>query len=104
MGGREHYKICKRGRMVQKVENPCIKRTIRNHKNAYDEVCKTPTCAADVEIPSTFKVTISNEPFLLYDSGLGHRNRILIFSTPKMLSLLRECNNWYADGTFKNRT
>ena len=25
MGGREHYKMCKRGRMVQKVENHCLK-------------------------------------------------------------------------------
>ena len=87
--------------VVKLPEFASIKRTIRNHKNAYDEVCKTPTCAADVEIPSRFKVTISNEQLLLYDSGLGHHNRILPFSTPKMLSLQRECNNWYADGTFK---
>ena len=62
---------------------------------------KTPTCAADVKIPSKFKVTISNESFLLYDSGVGDNNRLLIFSTPKTLSILRDCNSWYADGAFK---
>ena len=87
--------------MVKLPQLASVKRTIRNHKNAYDEVFKTPTCAADVEIPSKFKVTISNESFLLYDSGVGDNNRILIFSTPKMLSILRDCNSWYADGTFK---
>ena len=47
-----------------------VTKTIRNHKNAYDEVLRTPTCAADMEIPSRFRVTISKESFLLYDLGL----------------------------------
>ena len=78
-----------------------VKRTIRNHKNTDDEDFKTQTCAADVEIPSRFKVTLSNDPFLLYDSGLGDHNRTIIFSNPKMLTFLRDCNSWYADGTFQ---
>ena len=37
----------------------------------------------------------------MFDSGLGDQDRIIVFSSPKMRSLLRECNSLYADGTFK---
>ena len=37
----------------------------------------------------------------MFDSGLGDQDRIIVFSSPKMRSLLRECNSLYTDGTFK---
>ena len=37
---------------------------------------------------------------LLFDSGPGN-DRIVIFSTTRNLKLMCECDNWFADGTFK---
>ena len=35
----------------------------------------------------------------MFDSGIGDSNHMLIFSTMKMLSILQESQNWYADWT-----
>ena len=37
---------------------------------------------------------------LLYDSGVGEVNRILVFATDDALSLLRQSDHWFSDGTF----
>ena len=37
----------------------------------------------------------------MVDSGFGDQDRIIVFSSPKMRSLLPECNSLYADDTFK---
>ena len=78
-----------------------VKRTIRNYKSVSDVNCGNPTCAAEIQIPEQYKVTLKDEPFLLYDSGYGDYNRIIVFSNPRFFSILKESSNWYADGTFK---
>ena len=78
-----------------------FKRTIRNYKSVSDVNCGNPTCAAEIQIPEQYKVTLKDEPLLLYDSGYGDYNRIIIFSNPRFFSILKESSNWYADGTFK---
>ena len=53
-------------------------------------------------IPSKWtKLHLNKLPFLLYDSGYGENKRMIVFTTPKFLSLLQQSNKWYADGTFK---
>ncbi len=37
----------------------------------------------------------------MFDSGLDDDERILVFSTDECIQLLRDSNNWFADGTFK---
>lgn len=54
----------------------------------------------DLILPENFKVTLKNEKFLLYDSGLVSE-RILIFSTVSNLSVLARSKTLYVDGTFK---
>ena len=78
-----------------------VKRTIRKCKSVSEISCGNPTCAAEIQIPQIYKVTLKDETFLLYDSGYGNNNRMIIFSAPKFFSILKESNTWFADGTFK---
>ena len=50
--------------------------------------------------PPKHEIILKQEPFLVYDSGYGDNKRMIVFSTPKFLSLLEKSNTWYADGTF----
>ena len=77
-----------------------VKRTIRNYKSMSIENCGSPTCAAEIVIPEKYKNSLKGEPFLLYDSGYGDQQRIVIYGTHKFLSLLRNCDSWFCDGTF----
>ena len=78
-----------------------VKRTIRTYKSRSEENCGNPTCAAEIIVPEKYKVTLKQEPFLLFDSGYGDVNRMIIFAAPRFLSLLADSRTWYADGTFK---
>ena len=46
-------------------------------------------------------MTSQNEAFLFYDSGEGDVNRLIIFATASNLTLLKECDELFVDGTFK---
>ena len=78
-----------------------VKRTIRRHKCLDQETSVNQASAAEMIIPDKYRITLKGELFLIHDSGIGDSNRMLIFSAPKMLSLLQESQSWYADGTFK---
>ena len=75
-----------------------IIRTIRKHKNGL-EGSDNPAYASDIQILERYKVNSKGESFYC-DSGYGDDNRILVFSTPKMVSILTISQSWYADGTF----
>ncbi|XP_018494218.1 uncharacterized protein LOC100906734, partial [Galendromus occidentalis] len=47
------------------------------------------------------EMTTKGDPFLLYDSGEGDCERMIIFATPDNLELLKTCGEWFLDGTFK---
>ena len=38
---------------------------------------------------------------MLFDSGIGDVERLMVFGTTQMLSLFRDSNSWFAHGTFK---
>ena len=78
-----------------------VKRTIRRHKSLVEENGINHDSVAELQIPARYRFTLKEENFLIYDSGSGDTNRMLIFCAPKMLSLLGESQSWYADGTFK---
>eukprot|EP00800_Vazella_pourtalesii_P013145 TRINITY_DN3097_c0_g1_i1.p1 TRINITY_DN3097_c0_g1~~TRINITY_DN3097_c0_g1_i1.p1 ORF type:complete len:105 (-),score=6.15 TRINITY_DN3097_c0_g1_i1:102-416(-) len=61
-----------------------IKQTIRNHKSADEETFGNTTSAAEIQIPPKYKVTLKDQPFLMFDSGMGDEARIIVFSTHKM--------------------
>ncbi|XP_018496738.1 uncharacterized protein LOC108864863 [Galendromus occidentalis] len=56
----------------------------------------------DLIIPPFLKVTTKDVSFLYYDSGEGRSDRIIVFATLANLSLLKESNEWFLDGTFKD--
>lgn len=78
-----------------------IKRNIRNVRNVKTQAPPNPINLLQLKIPLEYRVTHSNEPFLLHDSEDGP-NRILIFSTSTNLQLLSSAKRWFADGTFKS--
>ena len=56
---------------------------------------------ATVVIPQEYASLPPGENFLLYDSGVGDENRILVFGTKRSMALLQAAENVYMDGTFK---
>ena len=86
--------------LVQLPNADSIKRTILLYRSG-NEGSTNPASASGIEILERFKFTSKGEPFLLYDSGFGDINRVILFATSKMLSILKASHNWFADGTFK---
>ena len=52
-------------------------------------------------LPNDFQRTDRGDRFLLFDSGVGDINRIIIFATDNSISLLAENSHSFMDGTFK---
>lgn len=57
--------------------------------------------AAIPVLPHQYQVTENGDQFLLFDSGVGDAERILLFSSQQGLQFLSNSQHWYADGTFK---
>ncbi len=73
---------------------------IRHRKNAPQA---NPTVLSELIIFEPYNMTLNNEQFLLYDSGVDDNNRILLFSTKNNLKILAsEQSHWFIDGTFKS--
>ena len=53
------------------------------------------------DLPPVYRTTTNGDPFLVYDSGVGDKERILIFASQDALQFLADSEHWYADGTFK---
>ena len=56
------------------------------------------------EIPALlhqYQITNRGDQFLLFDSGVGDIDRMLIFTTNDAIHLLATNNHWFMDGTFK---
>ena len=60
-----------------------VKRTIRRHKCLDEDTSINQASAAEMIIPDKYRITLKGELFLVYDSGIGDSNRMLIFSAPK---------------------
>lgn len=50
---------------------------------------------------SYLQVSLKKESFVIHDSGVGDRNRILVFATQRNIDLLARAKVWFMDGTFK---
>ncbi|KFD53658.1 hypothetical protein M514_05574 [Trichuris suis] len=60
-----------------------------------------PTSLASIIIPEDYKTYGDGEAFLLYDSGLGDEERILIFGRQPFGECSHHMKNIFADGTFR---
>lgn len=52
-------------------------------------------------LPSNIVTTCKGEHFVLFDSGQGDEDRIIVFGTASNLVRLVSCDKWFADGTFR---
>ncbi|XP_018495850.2 uncharacterized protein LOC100900068 [Galendromus occidentalis] len=78
------------------------RQVLRARKREYSPMHPTnPLRREDLVIPDFLKMTTKGDPFLLYDSGEGDCERMIIFATPDNLELLKTCGEWFLDGTFK---
>jgi len=78
-----------------------MKQAMRRVRRVEQLPLPTPEHLDSLVIPDAYKRTLSGENFLLHDSGPG-QNRFFIFSTERNLERMRQCEHWYADGTFKS--
>ncbi|XP_022160472.1 uncharacterized protein LOC111026661 [Myzus persicae] len=83
-----------------------LSRTIQRSRNRNNVPPPNPVTVDSLVIPSEYTLTLSNLPFLLYDSKNNENwdinNRILIFTTNENLNILNDSEIWFADGTFKS--
>ena len=62
----------------------------------------TPLRREDIPVlPERYQVTKAGEQFLIFDSGVGDNERILIFATQQGIRFLSNNSHWFMDGTFK---
>ena len=84
---------------IPRIEN--IRRTVRRYRAGNAGLPANPQNRAGVPaIPNNFAVTTNGDRFLLFDSGVGDANRIIMFATDQALDLLRQSDHWFGDGTF----
>lgn len=74
--------------------------TVRRTRNKNEMHPVNPRNLIELELADEYKTTFKGEEFLLFDSGPA-MNRLLIFGTSSNLKFLKECDEWYLDGTFK---
>lgn len=73
---------------------------IRRLKQKRNIAPVTPRLVRELIIDAIFTVTANNENFLLFDNGATDR-RIIVFATDANIRFLKECGEWYLDGTFR---
>lgn len=82
-----------------------LKRIIRNCRKKNSPYPKNiPQSLEEINLSSEFKrikIGMEEEDFLMYDSGLTILpGRMLIFSTVRNLGILKDADEWFAEGTF----
>ena len=80
------------------IEN--IRRAIRRNQSIVGDPVNPRDRATLPVIPDEFQSTSTGDRFLLYDSGVGDPERMVLFCTDQCLSLLEQSDHWFADGTF----
>lgn len=78
-----------------------LKRAVSRKRQKLTDFPPHPKNIEELEIPQSLTTSHTGDQFILYDSGLVDRNRIIIFRTNESLSWLVNNRHWLADGTFK---
>ncbi|OAF65466.1 hypothetical protein A3Q56_06823 [Intoshia linei] len=76
-----------------------LRQTIRRKQRLESSYPPIPHDIRDFEIPISLTLTTYNRKFLLYDSGVGDKNRILIYYTTSLMQILKDSKYWMCDGT-----
>ena len=85
---------------------PCVehlRRTLRYQRRDNDRPPNPIARAAIPEIPLAYQQTSNGERFLLFDSGFGNNNRMIIFATDQALQLIANSEDWFCDGVLSVR-
>ncbi|KAG7159594.1 putative Inosine-5'-monophosphate dehydrogenase 1b-like 12, partial [Homarus americanus] len=77
-----------------------IKRTIHRHRQAGRP--KDPSSLQELRTEGEWTMTSGSDPhpFLIHDSEIEARNRIIMFATEEGLRYLEDSDTWYMDETF----
>jgi hypothetical protein len=87
---------------VQLTRVDHLKRTIRHQRQEAGGHLPNPRYRRDIPaLPVQYQQTLNGEQFLVFDSGVGDDNRLIIFASQMCLRLLAGSDNWFCDGTFK---
>jgi len=83
-----------------------MKKTVQRLRRCKNAPPVNPSTLAERIIIEPYTLTLSNHPFLLYDSGTANSddaNRIILFTTEQNLKILvSDQSHWLIDGTFKS--
>ena len=78
-----------------------LRRNVR-HSRQDRNMPPAPAHREDIpDLPLAYRTTTNGDLFLVYDSGAGDEERILVFASQDALQFLADSEHWYADGTFK---
>ncbi len=84
---------------IPRMEN--IRRAVRRYRDGNAGLPANPRNRAGIPaIPNNLAITTNGDRFLLFDSGAGDANRLIMFGTDQALNLLRQSDHWFGDGTF----
>ena len=75
----------------QLPQNETLSRSIRRQR-------QVPPANSNSQLPDHLKQTDRDEKFLLHED-----KELIVFTTASNLSVLKACQHWFADGTFKAR-
>ena len=78
-----------------------MRRNIRAARQDRNEPPNPINRAAIPVIPQLYQSTENGDQFLLYDSGNGDPERIIIFSSQQAIQFMSDSEHLFADGTFK---
>ena len=84
------------------VNMPQINNLKRNLKRKDNDLPPTPLRREDIPVlPERYQLTKAGEQFLIFDSGVGDNERILIFATQQCIYYLSNKSHCFMDGAFK---
>lgn len=85
---------------IQMVPLRFVRRTVRRVRQAITAPQPIPADRATLELPEEYRTLANGENFVLFDSGVGDSNRIIVFGTERSCSIISQGQHWFADGTF----
>lgn len=78
-----------------------MQRVVQRSRASSNHITLSATSRADLPVMKGLFKTPTQEDFLKFDSG-ADQDRILIFSTDANFESLKNCDHWFADGTFRS--
>ena len=78
-----------------------ISKGLSRKRKAELDCPQLPSSFSDFSVPESMKLTADNQEFLILETQLeGKDDKVVGFSSPTLLQVLRESMEWYIDGTW----